>query len=63
MGTAVQAATVHNTGRETEQPRECTQAQIKVSKRKKMYLVQIGSAWCGRTCEPHGQQMGVEAFS
>lgn len=61
MGTAVHAATVYNTGMETEQPRECI--QIKVSKKKKMYPVQIGSTWCGRTCEPHGQQMGVEAFS
>lgn len=36
MGTAVHAATVYNTGMETEQcTPECTQAQVKVSKKKR----------------------------
>lgn len=42
MGMAVHAATVYNTGTETEQPRECTQAQIKVSKKKNTYLCPLG---------------------
>lgn len=42
MGTAAHAATVYNTGTETEQPRERTQARVSVSKKKKTYLVQIG---------------------
>lgn len=39
MGMAVHAATVYNTGTETEEPWERMQAQIKVSKKKKMDLV------------------------